>query len=308
MTHEHGHHKSAFSTGRARLAIALIIVLVVMLVELVGGLLSGSLSLIGDAGHMFVDALALGLSLSAMSFARRPATSTRTYGYHRVEIMAAMINGTILVLVTLYIFYEAYHRFMNPPLVNTSVMIPVAIIGLVANMVGLLLLRGSRHDSLNIRAAFWHVLGDMISSIGVIVAGILIWITGWYVVDPIIAVVIGCIILWGAVRLVIESVDILLEAVPKHIILDDVVAVIKKVPGVEDVHDIHVWTLTSGIHALSAHIVIEDQTVSQSGEIVRILHDDLDHRFDIKHSTLQIECHSCPSGSACIVNQSDGKR
>jgi cobalt-zinc-cadmium efflux system protein len=276
-----------------------------MLAEIIGGLLSGSLALIGDAGHMFVDALALGLSLSAMSFARRPATSTRTYGYHRVEIMAAMVNGAILLLVTLYIFYEAYHRFIDPPVVNISLMIPVAIIGLVANMVGMLLLRGSRHDSLNVRAAFWHVLGDMISSVGVIVAGIVIWITGWYVVDPIIAIVIGCIILWGAVRLVIESVDILLEAVPKHIILDDVVAFIKKIPNVEDVHDIHIWTLTSGLYALSAHIVVEDQTVSQSSEVVRILNDGLAGQFDIRHSTLQIECHSCPSGSVCIVNQPD---
>jgi len=304
MTHEHRHHKGAFSTGRTRLAIALIIVLIVMLVELGGGLISGSLALIGDAGHMFVDALALGLSLSAMYFARRPATSTRTYGYHRAEIMAATINGAILVLMTLYIFYESYHRLLNPTTVNTSLMILIAIVGLAANIVGVLLLRGSRHDSLNIRAAFWHVLGDTVSSLGVIIAGIIIWITGWHVVDPIIAMMIGCIILWGAVRLVIESVDILLEAVPSHIILGDVIAVIKMVPGVEDVHDIHVWSLTSGIYALSAHIVIEDQTVSQSGGLVKILNDDLSRRFDIRHSTLQIECHHCPTGSVCIMNNS----
>lgn len=146
-------------------------------------------------------------------------------------------------------------------------------------------------------------MGDTASSVGVIAAGILIWSTGWYIADPIIAVLIACVILWGAARLVIESVDILLEAVPKHIMIDDVVAAIKCVPGVEDVHDIHVWAVTSGLYALSAHVVIEDQTVSQSGEIVKTITDDLAERFDIRHSTLQLECTSCPTGAICGVNR-----
>jgi len=303
MNGKHNHGASATSAGGRQLMIALVIVLAIMVVEIAGGVLSGSLALVGDAVHMFVDALALGLSLFALTLAGRPATPTKTYGYHRVEIMAALANGTTLVLVSLYIFYEAYQRFFDPPTVHTPLMISVAVVGLIANLVGIQLLRGVSRDNLNVRAAFWHVVGDAASSLGVIAAGILMWVTGWYIADPIMAVLIGCVILWGASRLVIESVDILLEAVPKHIAVEDIVTVIRQVPGVEDVHDIHVWTVTSGLHALSAHVVIEDQTVSQSGEIVRTITDDLAERFDIRHSTLQLECTNCPTGLVCEVNQ-----
>jgi cobalt-zinc-cadmium efflux system protein len=182
-------------------------------------------------------------------------------------------------------------------------MISVAAVGLVANLVGMQLLRGASRGNLNVRAAFWHVVGDAASSVGVITAGILIWITGWYIADPIIAVLIACVILWGAAHLVIESVDILLEAVPRHIMVEDVVEAIKCVPGVDDVHDVHIWTVTSGLYALSAHVVIEDQTVSQSGDIVRTITDDLAGQFDIRHSTLQLECMDCPTGAICGVNR-----
>jgi len=289
------------------LKIALGIVVAIMAFEVVGGILSNSLALLGDAGHMFVDALALGLSLFAITMARRPATPTKTYGYHRVEIMAALANGTTLILVSLYIFYEAYHRFLNPPDVQTPLMILVASVGLVANLSGILLLKGASRGNLNVKAAFWHVVGDTISSVGVIVAGIAISVTGWVIVDPIVAVFIGCIILWGAVRLVSESVDILLEAVPRHIRVDEVVETMRKVSGVEDAHDIHIWTITSGIHAMSAHLVIEDQTVSRSAEIVRTVNHDLEERFSIRHTTLQLECESCPTGLICDVGEPEDK-
>jgi len=216
----HNHHSEAshlVEKGSQRLKIVLVIIVVIMVAEVIGGILSNSLALLGDAGHMLVDALALGMSLFAIRIARRPATATKTYGYYRVEIMAALANGIALALVAAYIFYEAYHRFLDPPTVQTTLMLVVATIGLIANLIGIQLLRGVSHGSLNIKAAFWHILGDTLSSVGVIVAGIIISITGWGVVDPIIAVFIGSIILWGAVRLVRESVDILLEAVPKHI-------------------------------------------------------------------------------------------
>ena len=307
MGDKHNHKGHVASVGSRQLKIALVIVLAIMVFEIVGGILSNSLALLGDAGHMFVDALALGLSLFAITIAGRPATRTKTYGYHRAEIMAALANGTTLVLVSVYIFYEAYHRFLNPPVVHAPLMIVVAMVGLVANLAGILLLRGASRGNLNIRAAFWHIVGDTISSVGVIVAGVIISVTGWAIADPLIAVFIGCIILWGAVRLVSESVNILLEAVPRHIRLDKVVQVIKKVSGVEDVHDIHVWTITSGMHALSAHLVIEDQTVSRSGEIVRAINHDLAEHFNIRHTTLQLECRSCPTGFICEVDQSGDK-
>jgi len=286
------------------LKIALAIVLVVMVAEVVGGILSNSLALLGDAGHMLVDALALGLSLFAMTIASRPATPTKTYGYYRVEIMAALANGSILILVSLYIFYEAYQRFLDPPTVKVPIMLLVAGIGLIANLAGILLLRKGSRRSLNIKAAFWHIVGDTVSSVGVIVGGIIISITGWGIVDPLIAVLIGGIILWGAVRIVRESVDILLEAVPRHIQLDKVIETIKKAPGVESVHDIHIWTITSGVHALSAHLVIEDQAVSRSAEIVDRVNQDLARYFDVGHSTLQLECEACPTGLVCDVGRS----
>jgi len=285
------------------LKIAITIVLVVMVFEVIGGILSNSLALLGDAGHMLVDTLALGLALFAVTIARRPATPTKTFGYHRVEIMAALANGTALFLVSAYIFYEAYQRFLEPPLINTPLMIGVAVIGLAANLTGILLLRRASRRSLNIKAAFWHIIGDTISSVGVIVAGIIISVTGWGIVDPLIAIFIGCIILWGAVRLVSESVDILMEAVPKHIQVDKVIEIIKNVPGVEAVHDIHIWTLTSDIHALSAHLLIEDQRVSKSAEIVETVNRNLGKHFNITHTTLQLECESCPTGFICDINK-----
>ncbi|MFW6151296.1 MAG: cation diffusion facilitator family transporter, partial [Chloroflexota bacterium] len=263
MTVSHS-HDTHLPSGARQLKVALAIVLSVMAVEVVGGILSKSLALLSDAGHMLVDALALGLALAASSLTARAATSKKTFGYYRAEIMAALANGTILLLATLYIFYQAYTRFRNPPEVEAPLMLVVASIGLGANLGSMLVLRRAQRRSLNIRAALWHVIGDTISSLGVIGAALVIYFTGWLFADPAIAVVIGCIILWGAVRLVGESVNILLESVPSHMRLDEVASAMTSVPGVEDVHDLHVWTLTSGVYALSAHLVITDQMVSSS--------------------------------------------
>jgi len=300
---EHQHHGDG---GARRLSFALVIVAAIMVAEIVGGLLSNSLALLGDAGHMLVDALALGISILAIRIARRPATATRTFGYHRVEIMAALVNGVILGLMAVYIFYEAYQRFLDPPEVRTTLMMAVAGVGLVANLCAMWLLREVRKQSLNVKAAFWHVLGDTVSSFGVIVGGAVIAVTGWGIVDPIIAVLIGGIILWGAVRLVRESADILLEAAPRHIRMDEVTSMIMGVAGVEDVHDMHIWTITSGIHALSAHLLIEDQTVARSAEIARTVNQDLARRFSITHTTLQLECEKCegcPAGLMCDIRR-----
>jgi cobalt-zinc-cadmium efflux system protein len=303
MHHHEEDHSNSVSTRP--LTITLILVLVIMVAEIIGGLLSNSLALLSDAGHMLTDALALGLSWFAMNLARKPATATRTYGYHRAEIMAALINGTVLVLVSVYIFYEAYQRFNQLPAVKSPLMLAVAVIGLAANLIGMFLLKRGRQKSINIKAAFWHVVGDTLSSVGVIIAGVIIYFTGWYIADPILAVIIGIVILWGAVRIVKESVDILLESVPAHVEMEKVIAAVKTVPGVEDLHDIHIWTITSGIYALSAHLSIADQTVSQSCDILTKVNKMLAEEFNITHTTLQLECKDCPTGVVCNLPQSN---
>lgn len=297
-------HQETTSSYR-RLKITLVIVLAIMAAEVLGGILSNSLALLSDAGHMLVDALALGLSLFAMRVARRPPTATKTFGYHRVEILAALANGTILVLLSVFIFYEAYQRFLEPPVVKTPLMLTIAVIGLFANVGGVLLLNRASRRSLNIRAAYWHIIGDTIASAGVITAGIIIWLTGYYVADAIASVVIGMIILWGAVRIVGESADVLLEAVPKHIETSEVIDFIRNIPGVNEVHDIHIWTITSNIYALSAHLVIDDQMVSKSLDIVKTVRQGLARRYNISHTTLQLECESCPTGVVCELDKHD---
>ena len=305
----HNHRSEArhlAANSRRPLVMALVIILVIMAAEIIGGILSNSLALLSDAGHMLVDTLALALSLVAITMARRPATRTRTYGYHRMEVLAALANGITVGLVSFYIFYEAYQRFLTLPTVKPPLMLLAATVGLIANLVAIVLLRKGSITSLNIKAALWHVIGDTISSVGVIIAGIIIWLTGWAMADPIIAVLIGVIILWGAVRLVRESVDILAETVPKHIPVDKVIEVIKKIPGVDDMHDIHIWTLTSGVYALSAHLLITNQMVSGSSKIIQAAQQDLEWHFNITHSTLQLECEkceSCPTGIICEIQR-----
>jgi cobalt-zinc-cadmium efflux system protein len=301
MTHNHSSHEIQSAIGRRALRINLIIVLVVMVVEIIGGLLSNSLSLLGDAGHMLVDALALGLSLFALTISQRPATSTKTFGFYRVEIIAALANGVTLILVSVVVFYEAYRRFLSPPEVRTPIMLAVAVIGLIANFIGIYMLRKAG-EGLNVKAAWWHILGDAISSIGVIAAGIIIMLTGWFYADPLIAVVIGIIILVGAVRLIRESVDILLEAVPKKVVVEKVIATLKNIDGVQDVHDIHIWTITSGMFALSAHLVVADRMVSKSGEIMEAANHTLANKHNITHTTLQLECITCTSDNTCTIS------
>jgi cobalt-zinc-cadmium efflux system protein len=240
-----------------------------------------------------------------MAIARRPATATKTFSYHRLEILAALANGTTLVLVSAYIFYEAYQRFLEPPAVKTPLMLAIAVAGLLANLGGVILLNKASRRSLNIKAAFWHIMGDTISSVGVIIAGVVILLTGWYIADTIAAIVIGVIIVWGAVRIVSESVNILLEAVPRGIETASVIDTIKSVPGVNEAHDVHIWTITSNIYAMSAHLMIDDQMVSKSVEIVRAVRRKLARRFNISHTTLQLECESCPTGIVCEIERSD---
>ena len=301
--HAHNHH-SAANANQRRLLIALAITALMTLVELAGGLMSNSLALLGDAGHMFTDTLALGLSVVALSLAKRPASQTRTYGLHRAEVLAALANGTILLLICGFIFYEAYQRFVEPPEVRGGLMLVVAAVGLLANLIGVLILRSASRDNLNVKGAFLHMWGDTVSSAGVIVAAVIILVADWTIVDPIVSIFVGLLILRGAVGLVLESNDILLEAVPKHLDVARVSSAIKEIEGVRDVHDVHLWTITSGIYALSCHLLIEDRMVSASGHIVEEVNEVLNQRFGIGHSTLQLECEECANSPVCRLSDS----
>jgi cobalt-zinc-cadmium efflux system protein len=298
--HTHGSHLLVSSNQR-RLLIALSITALMTAVELAGGLISNSLALIGDAGHMFTDTLALGLSFYALNLAKRPATQTKTYGYYRAEILAALTNGVILILVSGYIFYEAYQRIVAPPEVHGGLMVIVAAVGLVANVMGISVLRFGKTRNLNVKGAFLHMLSDTLSSIGVIAAGAIILLTGRTIADPIISIVIGILILRGAGGLVSESVNILLEAVPKHLDVSKISDAIRGVKGVKDVHDMHLWAITSDIYAISCHLLIEDQMVSNCTQIVDDVNQMLSHKFGISHSTVQLECEECENSPVCHI-------
>lgn len=272
--------------GRS-LALALAITFSYFVVEVIGGVLTNSLALLADAGHMFSDMAALGLSLFAFRMARRPATNKKTYGYHRLEILAALINGLTLWLIVGLIFHEAYHRFLDPPEVQSLGMLIVATVGLGVNIAAGFVLYGSHHESLNIRGAFLHVLGDALGSVGAISAGVIMLWTGWYLADPLISVFIGILILYTSWSLVKESVDILMQSVPRGINLEDVQRAMEQVQGVVKVHDLHVWTVTSGVFTLSAHVVINGG--EEFHPILDEIEEMLKDRFNIEHTTIQLE-------------------
>jgi cobalt-zinc-cadmium efflux system protein len=273
-------------TQRRKMRWVLGITAVFMLAEVVGGILSNSLALLADAGHMFTDVGALGLSLVAMRLAQRPPSPTKTYGYVRLEILAALINGAALLFISAFILKEAWERFLSPPEVDGPLMLAVAVAGLGVNVVGALLLHSHASESLNVRGAYLHVLGDLLGSIGTITAGILILTTGWMLADPLISVVIALLILFGAWRLVREATDVLLEAAPRGLDVEELLEDLRTIEGLGELHDIHVWTLTSGFVAMSGHGVIDDLSIHR-----RIL-DEINKRMNergISHVTFQLE-------------------
>ncbi len=307
--HEHAHDLRQQSTGGKReLLIALSITLLMMIAEVIGGLLSNSLALLSDAGHMLTDNLALLLSFFAMKFATMPATEKRTFGFYRLEILAALINGIILVVISLYIIYQAYLRMINPQRVEGMLMLIVAVIGLVANIIGAVVLMKHSHSNLNIRGAYLHIVGDAFSSVGVVVGGVIILYTGWYMIDPILSILISFVIIYGAWALVKESVSILLESVPSHIDIETVAAAIGKVSGVREAYHIHVWTITSGVHAMSAHVLIDDQLVSGSRDLIDDIRTLLAEKFKILHSTIQLECERCDMNPMCSLPNNAQKK
>ncbi len=271
---------------RRRLTLALAITAVVMVVELIGGWLSGSLALLADAAHMLADVAALGLALVAAWIAQRPATPERSFGFMRLEILAALVNGAVLFAIAIGIGVEAWQRLRVPQLVNGPLLLAVAAVGLVANLAATVVLHRGHEQSLNQRGAYLHVLGDLLGSVGALIAGVIVLTSGWVMADPIISVLIGGLVLVSAWRLVKESSDVLLEAAPRHIALSDVHERIASVPGVESVHDLHLWTVTSGVVAMSGHLVVKNPTDNQP--VLEAVQDRM-RALGIAHVTVQVE-------------------
>src|SRR5215471_17251471 len=287
--HDHDHHHHA----RGSLKTALLISAAFMVAEFIGALYTNSLALLADSGHMLTDVAALSLSLFAIRFATRRATPRMTYGFYRVEILAALVNGVFLVLVSIYIFYEAYTRLKSPETVKADWMLVVAVIGLLANASSAWLLFGKHHENLNIRGAFFHVLTDAIGSMGAILASIAILVSGYYLADPLISVVVAVLILWSSWMVIRDAVDILLEGTPAHINIVSLREEMSRVDGVGSVHDLHVWTLTSGVLAMSCHIVVQDEQLSRMELLTRV-NSVAREDFHIDHTTIQIEESNIP--------------
>ncbi len=292
---EHRHN------NRRSLTIALVITSVFFLVELVGGILTNSLALLSDAGHMLTDVLALGMSLVAMWAAKRPPTSSKSFGFHRLEIFAAFLNGLTLAIISIYIFIEAYKRLMDPPEVAGLPMMIIAIFGLLVNLASGYILHGSKDHSINIRGAYLHVLGDALGSLGAIAAGIIMWTTGWMYADPVFSAVIGIIIIISSVRLLRDTFHILMQGTPTHIEPDEVKKSIEQVKHVTGTHDLHIWTLTSGIEAMTVHVKV-DEHVSQDvhDEVIREIRMITQDEFGIQHATIQLEMKDTED-HVCVV-------
>jgi cobalt-zinc-cadmium efflux system protein len=262
--------------------------------EIAAGLEARSLALLSDAGHNFTDALALLLAWFGYYVAQRPADEVKTYGYHRAGVLAAFVNALVLLALAAYIFYESYRRWLAPQPVHEITMLVVAGLGLVVNLVIMHGLASERRRDLNIRSAWAHMLGDALGSVGILLGAVVIRWTGWHRVDPLLSALIGLLIVWTAWDIVRESLNILLEGLPRGLKLEDVVQALREIPGVLDVHDVHIWSLGSTTHALSCHVVIEDVPPSESEGLLRRLNQVLAERFMICHTTIQFEHVACP--------------
>lgn len=265
----------------------LVLSLILLVVEIVAGFLTNSLALLSDAGHLFTDVGSMCLALFAMWMAGLPPTPKKTFGYYRMEILAALFNGVTLILLAFLIFFEASKRLAEPPEVHSSGMIAVAVLGLLVNVTGLYLLKGEQHKNLNLHGVFLHILGDTLSSVGTMAAGIIMKITHWYYADPIASILIALIIVFGAVELLNHSVNVLMEGVPHGVNSQEILLAIQKLPGVVEVHDLHIWTLTSGVESLSMHVLIEEYAKGEP--LLEEIHKMIGEKFKIDHITIQIE-------------------
>ncbi|MBN2549434.1 MAG: cation transporter [Anaerolineales bacterium] len=285
------------------MALSLGLTLAFLVVEFIAGLWANSLALLTDAVHNLTDVLALGLSWYAMRLTLQPPNANKTFGYHRAGILAAFINSSTLVVISLGIFYEAYQRLTSPPEVKSGILIGVGLLAFFVNLgTAWLVKQGSEHD-LNMRSAFIHLMGDVFSTIGAVIAGVIIWFTGWNWLDPLVSALIGVLILWNAWIILRETADILLEGAPLDVDMAHMVKDILQVPRVLGMHDLHVWSITRSLRALSAHILTDDLSMRQGVEIQRQINELLHHKYHIDHATLQLECEGCePDGLFCDLN------
>lgn len=289
--HDHAHDHSRAGTGRA-LVVSLLLTLGFVILEAFAGFRASSLALLSDAGHNFADAFALLLALFGFYLQSRPADAVKTYGYQRAGVLAAFVNAVSLVVLALLLFYESYRRLMHPQAVVESTMIAVAALGLALNLFIVLKLGGHGHD-MNLRAAWIHMLGDALSCVAIIAGAVVIHYTGWLAVDPILSMLIGAMIVWSGWGIIQESINVLLEGLPKGIELDAVSGGMRGVEGVIDVHDLHIWSLGTQSHALSCHVLIDDMPPSASEAILKKIKSVLHEQFSINHSTIQFEHQKC---------------
>ena len=277
----------------AQIRVAIVLTLLFVVVEAAAGIYSNSLALISDAAHNFTDVVALGLSWYAIYLSTRPASASKTFGYHRAGILVALINASTLIAIALFIFYEAFRRLTAPPEVQEQVIVAVALVALVVNTYTALILRHAAESDLNVRSAFVHLLGDALSTVGVLSAGVAIQLTGWVVLDSVASVIIGILIAASSWSIVREGVHILLEGTPRGIDMDAMIRDLLQVEGVHGVHDLHAWSITSNMHALSAHVLTDDVSVSRGADIQREINQVLIDRYHIGHTALQLECEDC---------------
>jgi cobalt-zinc-cadmium efflux system protein len=292
-------------TNERRLAVTFLVTLLILAGEVIGGYLSNSLALLSDAGHMVTDALAIALGLLAARISKRPPDKNATFGYQRVGLLAALVNGLSLLVIAVLIFYESYERLISPPQINIPVMLGIATLGLVGNIVMAFIL-GHSHEDLNLKSVWLHVLGDTLSSVGVIISGIIIYFTGWAYADPIAGVLIGGIIIWGGIRLVHDTVSIFLNLTPKGFNVELLAQGITDMPDVVDIHDVHLWPLAHNHVAFSAHVLVDNKTLREVETTKKNIETML-RKSGIGHSTLQIECScvDCDSSLYCQVKHDE---
>jgi cobalt-zinc-cadmium efflux system protein len=302
--HNHSHFGDLANQTTKRLALSLGLTAAFVIVEIIAGIFGNSLALLTDAAHNFTDVIALGLSWYAVKLATQPAHAGKTFGYHRVGILVALVNSTTLILIALGIFYEAWHRFLSPPEVDSAILIGVGALAFFINLgTAWLVKSGSEHD-LNLRSTFLHLMGDVLSTLGAVLAGIIIAFTHWNWLDPFVSVLIGAFILWNAWSILRQSIHILLESTPESIDMDSMVDTLLKVEGVRGVHDLHVWSINEELRALSAHVVIDDIHISAGVSIQQELNEILGHKYNIRHATFQLECEGCNGNILfCNINE-----
>ncbi|MFD4707034.1 cation diffusion facilitator family transporter [Gottfriedia sp. NPDC058432] len=287
-----GHnHDHTHSTNKKVLLISFIIITGYMIIEAIGGYITNSLALLSDAGHMLSDSISLAIALVAFKLGEKAASKSKTFGYKRFEILAAVLNGVTLILIALYIFYESINRFTNPPKIASTDMLIISVIGLLVNiLVAWIMMRGAdTEENINMRGAYLHVLSDMLGSVGAIIAALLMIFFGWGWADPLASVIVAALVLRSGYYVTKASIHVLMEGTPKEVNLNEVIQLIEKTDGIQSVHDLHLWTITSGLNALSCHAVVDDQlTIEESEIILRKIEHDLEHK-GIMHVTIQLE-------------------